>query len=263
MNNHIQPVLAFCHLRKTGGVTFNQILRREFGVQHIDAITRYPDGRNVYRSEDLEQDRVVYPRIKSIAGHGLRPFLNYGEFGNRMRWITLLRNPSERYVSHYIHHVEKFGYDKSFRVWIDIHKHQNDQTKTIAGIDDVEQAKRILKEFFWIGFTDQYVESMKILEVCLGDSISTKYTRKSNVARGNKFDKEALVEGFADDIRRRNQLDWELYEFARNQLWPRQKALFSLHENHVRPRPKKFGVWASRFKRNVVYKPFVRLSRVH
>lgn len=256
-----QPVFTFCHLRKTGGITFTQILRREFGLKHLDGITRYPDGKNIYRGKDLQLDRWIYPSIRSLAGHGVRPFLDYGDFADQMRWLTILRSPSERYVSHFIHHVEHFGYDESFRTWMQIEQHQNDQTKTIAGVANIELAKKLLNEFYWVGFTEDYNESMLMLEGAPGCSFSTEYSKPSNVAKNLKFDKKQLLREYTDEVAERNQLDQELYDFARDQIWTRQKKWLS-DATPSRPAPKSKGVLPNRLKRNFVYKPFLRLSRV-
>ncbi len=263
MNRKDAPVFAFCHLCKTGGITFNQILRREFGLQHLDAITRYPNGEIVYRQQDLEKDLWIYPNLESIAGHGVRPFLDYGDFAERMKWLTILRDPSERYVSHFIHHVEHFNYSEPFDVWIDIEKHHNDQTVTIAGKPDLAKAKEILRSFFWVGFTEDYIQSMKILEAKTGHKVATTFNKRSNVAKGIKFDKKKLLRDFAEPIKERNQLDQELYEFGRAEIWPKQLEWLEENSNSgTVAEPKSLGVWPSRLKRNLIYKPYLVFNRL-
>ncbi len=260
----MDAVYAFCHLRKTGGITFTHILRREFGSRHMDAITRYPNGEVLYRDSDWRTDHWIYWHPRSIAGHGVRPFVELS-IRQPIRWLTILRDPLHRYASHFIHHVEHFNYDQSFETWMEIEKHHNDQTKTIAGQADVERAKDLLNQFFWIGFTEDYAISMEMLERKIGNGFSTQAIRKSNVAKGLKFDRKQLVDQFQDQIRERNQLDLQLYEHARQQIWQQQLEWLEQHrqQNPANTAPRaETHVWLSRAKRNLIYKPFVKTTNL-
>ena len=254
---------AFCHLRKTGGNSFSQILRREFGVRHMDAISRFPNGQEIYRDSDLKIDKWIYWSPNSIAGHGVRPFLNM--MGSTpVNWLTIMRNPAHRYASHFIHHVENFGYSDSFESWANIEKHQNDQTKTVCGTADVELAKDWLNRFFWIGFTEDFDLSMRILERKIGNGFSGYLAKKTNVAKSKSYNRNELVEKHKDLIRERNLLDFELYQYVRDEIWPSQLDLISDESaNGTPPLPKStIGGFTSYVKRNLIYRPFVKATNL-
>ncbi len=271
MSKSHSEILAFCHLRKTGGISLNQILRRQFGIHHLDAIVRFQPGTKLnqpfYSLEHLSQDRKIYPKIRSIAGHYLCPAIDYGELGSRFRWITILRDPLRRYVSHYGQHVEKMGVTTDFEPWLSIEKHHNDQVKTIAGEANLEKAKEILERQFVLGFLEAYELSMLVIRELLPQfELDMNYRQKSNPAKGIINAKE-LAEKYADRIRENNQLDQQLYDFAWNVLWKRQLERVDLPRleaevTGMQYRSPTIGqqmrLFAARLKRNLLYKPYVR-----
>lgn len=270
--NPSQPILAFCHLRKTGGVSLNQILRRQNGSAHLDTIVRFEPGtqrnRQFYRREDLDRDRWVYPRLKSLAGHYLCPAIDYGPIGERFRWITILRDPAKRYVSHYGQHVEKMGETCDFERWMSFEKHHNDQVKSIAGEVNLETAKQLLQTKFVVGFLECYELSLQVFRERLPEfQLRVGYLEKSNPAKG-MIDARELAHHHAARIQENNQLDQQLYEFARDVLWPKQlmglnrerleQTVSGLHAR--RPNwSQQLRLGCARLKRNLLYKPFVRI----
>jgi hypothetical protein len=272
--NSSEPILAFCHLRKTGGVSFNQFLRRQHGTAHLETIVRFEKGtkrnRPFYRCEDLERDRWIYPRIKSIAGHYLCPAIDYGPIGRQFRWITILRDPLRRYISHYGQHVEKMGETYDFETFMSIEKHRNDQVKTIAGQPDLEKAKRLLETQFVVGFLESYELSLQVFRQLLPEfQLAIDHHQLSNPSKGI-IDARQLAERYGERIRAHNQLDQQLYDFAHDVIWPRQLAgldpeqlrTSALQQRTARPTLAQQLRWGlARLKRNILYKPYVRFGQ--
>jgi hypothetical protein len=267
------PILAFCHLGKTGGVAFNQILRRRFGGRHLDAIVRFRPGtrrnQQFYTKQDLERDLWIYPRLRSIAGHWLSPAVDYGAIDSRFRWVTMLRDPSRRYVSHYAHQVEKMGVVADFETWMTNDHMHNEQVKRIAGSQDADRAKQLLEARCVVGLFEHYDQTMEVFERSLPElGLRIGHVPKVNSSRG-QVDTRALAEKYASEIRKNNQLDQELYEYVRDVLWPRQLLALTRHTVAGAASPRGGSgretgrsrlAWA-RVKRNLVYKPFVRLNQ--
>ena len=265
-------ILALCALRKTGSVSLNQMLRRQHGCAHLDTGVRFQPGtkrnRQFYRRVDLELDRWIYPRLKSLAGHYLCPAIDYGPIGERFRWITVLRDPAKRYVSHYGQHIEKMQETCDFETWMSIEKHHNDQVKTIAGEPDLEKAKRLLQTRFLIGFLECLELSLQVFRERLPEfQLDVSHLHKSNVAKGIVGAQE-LAEKHAARIQENNQLDQQLYEFARDVLWPHQLAGLDRDriDRNVASMPAPRSRWSqrlrlggARLKRVLLYKPFVRV----
>lgn len=264
------PILAFCHVPKTGGIAFNQILRQQFGGRHLDAIVRFRPGtrrnQKAYTLADLELDRWIYPRLCSIAGHHLSPAADYGELGKRFRWVTILRDPSRRFVSHYVHQVEKMEINEDFETWMSHTRHSNVQVKQLAGSEDVALAIEILRARCVVGLLEHYEQSMQMFQRSVPElALHVGRVPKVNSAKG-RVDARALAQKHAAQIRKCNQLDQELYDFALNVMWPEQ--LKALTRTTVLPAVPAGGAWLdrsrlawARVKRNVLYKPLVRMSQ--
>jgi Sulfotransferase family len=271
MKNQI-PILAFCHLRKAGGTAINQILRYRFGTRHMDSIVRFRPGTKTnqpfYTHGDLEIDRRIYPGLRSIAGHYLCPAHNYGPFGERFRWITILREPTRRYVSHYGQHVEKMGVRTDFKSWMGIEKYHNDQVKTLAGCENLDLAKQTLSRMTF-GVLEEFDLSLLLIRELLPEfQLNVNLRQHSNSSKGI-INSSQLLEENRQQIKSNNRLDLELYRFAIEELWPEQLARVDLPRlreellgNPNAPSlSQRIRLFNNRLKRNLIYKPFVKLTR--
>lgn len=267
-------IIAFCALRKTGGVSFNQVLRRHHGCAHLDTKVRFEPGTNrnrpFYRRVDLERDRWIYPRLRSISGHYLCPAIDYGPIGARFRWVTVLRDPAKRYISHYGQHVEKMQESSDFSAWMNIEKHHNDQVKTIAGGPDLEKAKELLQTKFVVGFLEWYELSLQVFRERFPEfRLDVSHIQKRNQAKGI-VDADALSQKHAVQIQENNRLDQQLYDFARDVLWPQQlkgldqERLMQIDSSAHAANPswrQSLRLGGAMLKRHLIYKPFVRFQR--
>lgn len=264
------PIIAFCHLRKTGGLAFNSLLRRRFGAAHLDTIVRYLPGTRTnqpfYTREHLRQDLLIYPRLRSISGHYLSPSVDYGDIGRRFQWIVFLRDPCQRFVSHYAHHVEKMGSQVDFVDWMENPQYHNDQVKTLAGEADLEKAKSILSRMI-VGLTERHDLSLLVIRELLPRfRFDTSYRPIVNAAR-KVVDTRHLLEKHESRIREVNSLGMQLYEYAVNEIWPRQLAGLDLprledelakgNDSRGMTLIERIRLGACRAKRNLVYKPYV------
>ncbi|MBT8400745.1 MAG: sulfotransferase family 2 domain-containing protein [Rhodothermia bacterium] len=221
-------LLAFAHIPKTGGTTINRLLWRTYGIGHVGADFRNPPP--VYTLRDLEFDLTLYPFARSIAGHGLKPFVDYGDVGRRMVWFTMLRDPVRRYLSHYQHQYVKgpAKFQLPFPKWMRTFDRDNVMVRFIAGSDDIEAAKEILRErFHCVGIMERFDESLTLMRSNLpAPELRVQYSRPSNVSSSDvKKRIEDNIDRFREEIEYRNMLDLELYRYAIDVLWPRQVAV--------------------------------------
>ncbi|MBX3418210.1 MAG: hypothetical protein KF851_11455 [Pirellulaceae bacterium] len=256
-------------------MAINQILRRRFGTRHMDAIVRYRPGTKInqpfYTRHDLDVDHRIYPKLESIAGHYLCPALDYGPLGERFRWITMLREPTRRYVSHFGQHVEKMGVHSDFQAWMNIEKHHNDQVKTLAGCEDLDLAKSVLSQMTF-GILEEFDLSLLVFRELLPEfGLNVDVREQTNSSKGI-VNISCLLKDNSDRINTNNQLDIELYRYAKECLWPKQlervdleRLQNELSQNRLSSPSlrQRISLLNNRLKRNLIYKPYVKLSNLN
>ena len=209
--------LAFCHIIKASGTTFSDVLRKNHGIRHLDAIP--PRNCYVYGRREIERDFKLFPKLNSIAGHGLRPYVDYGSVTDKLQWVTWLRDPQKRLISGYQHSIEKGGREVDFETWLQEPNHRNRQVFFLTGNeDDLDGAKKKIEELdIFVGFVERFDESLVLLKkLLLNDSFDIDYSKPSNQAKKGMVAKEIHnnIERYRDLIDHSIGLDQELYNWA-------------------------------------------------
>jgi len=269
-------LIAFCHIPKTAGVSLTYLIRRHFGLRHIDVGHRRV---YLYLPRDLRSDLKLYPRARSLAGHPLRPYVDFEEFSDRMQWYTILREPVSRYLSQYAYEVEKLGEKQAFDVWNvrDLGGRVNRQVRYLAGGDDLDAAKQILRERFrFVGLMEHFDQSLLLLRRRLElPGFRVDYRRPKNTASQRKGEiRKRIQDNFGNYrqwILENNALDIQLYEYVKQEIWPRQVEEYGaeglasdMDTEFARGGPtfrERCRWWTACFYRNLVYRPFVKIDR--
>jgi len=224
------PVVLFLHIPKAGGQTLGEVV-----YEH----TRAADAPE----DDVLKAGVAYltygflkERPLAVPGYALpllrRPDLRavighfwYGLHEHVARpavYVTALRNPVERVVSLYYYPqlhgamtLDAFVAEPPFR------EVDNDQTRRIAGVDPeiggctpemLDLAKENLRRFSVAGTIERLDETLGLLERRLGwRGPVAAYPRNVNPERPALA---ALPAATVAAIRRRNELDFELWRYA-------------------------------------------------
>jgi hypothetical protein len=225
MNRHRSlydtPLLAFVHIPKAGGTTLIHLLRRNYFMKYCDVRPLRKQNEELFTADDLKTYLRMNPFIECIGGHAVRAYSNLDSLFPNIRYITILRNPVDRCVSHYQQRVMKFGnlpFDEFLkREWV-----SNLQTRHIAGSEDVELAKEILSErFFAVGVLDKFNEFLATFaNKLLPEPFDSTY-QVMRVAK-DKHRKQEILEVYEEAILESHQADSELYEFAKREILPRQ-----------------------------------------
>jgi hypothetical protein len=256
-------MIFFTHIPKTAGTTLKMILRNNFGTGHIDSAKV---KRPVYTASDLRLARTIFRRPEAISGHNLvNPLANIGEPG--MQLITFLRDPVMRCASHFQDDVLRGGFNGTIREWISEAGHQNLTTRIIAGSDDLGLAKKLLKEdYLFVGITEHFSDSMKLLQVKLRRSLNMNY-RRMITAKSNTVKDQLLADPAGMElISAHNAMDIELYEFAMKEIFLPEIKKHSAEMEQVnepiekkdRSGERKFW-WSVKFNK-WVYRPIVKLA---
>jgi hypothetical protein len=261
----------FTHVQKAGGTTVEVLLRRHFGLRHMQV-----DPRSGWRydPDDFRFARRINPLARSFASHWLRPFVRFGRLDERIVWHTMLRDPLRRFLSHYQYMVEEMGSRKTFDEWMRQPLQHNWQTQLIAGEADVGAARQILAErYSSVGLLERFDESLLLMRDRLGlGNMPLGYVRH-NAARSSRLKEEtqARFHALEAECREYNALDLELYEYVTAELYPAQVEAYGaarLKADLVTEFRDVNGSTAARLKefgniayRRAVYLPASRLRR--
>ena len=209
------------------------IMRELYKASHQRSVARMAYAI----AQEMELPEEQRKKIKVLMGHfgyGWHKFLPQPS-----TYITILRDPIDRVISHYYfirknpddprnEEVQEMSLEdfvsSGFSLDID-----NGQTRIMSGVDNgpdemfigfghcstdiLEIAKKNMREHFsFVGFTERFNESMILLERILGWNIPFYVKRKVN---RDRLPKQDIPKSTLKCIEKYNELDIELYRFAK------------------------------------------------
>jgi carbon monoxide dehydrogenase subunit G len=213
-------MLVFVHIRKTAGKTLRQILYRQYGRGHTRLVRNYfvaPEtSLNVVEGLAAEPP----PELGVVHGHIL--FWPDIEWPERTQFLTILRDPVERAISHYFWlRARNPRFKKTLEQAITEGAiHDNLQTRVLAASmppfgestdEMLEDALRSLDRLTVIGLTERFDESLVLATRTLG--WRRMLYRRENVTPDRK-PQESIQPRVIDLVKRYNTLDIELYRRA-------------------------------------------------
>lgn len=202
---------VFSHLHKAAGTTVNHVLRRTFGLRHLDVSPRV--GYN-YNEEDLRFDLSKHIKPLSIAGHGLRPHIDYGDLGHTMQWYTIIRNPIDRCISHYQHQVQKMDNKTPFLEWINNDLHRNWMVYFYGGTDSLQSAIDAIEEkkVRVLDISDGLQRGMQSL---FAGNLNWKEAVKNPAKNTEISDEIRAQDDLMAKLSEANQLDVKLFDYMK------------------------------------------------
>jgi len=224
-----ETIYIFFHIPKCAGSTFKKALYEN--LKENEFLTIYKPNFYLNSLSEFEKEK-----IKIILGHniyyGIHKF-----FRQRPRYITFIRNPIDRIVSHYNYAVTEFEINKNkgifpsvvsdknqvipFKEWVTgnstLHNFISQMLnnffyykapKEKFDCGDFKKMKEILKKFYFIGISENYDSDSLYLYKKLTIS---KFPKKQNVSKKylNPNDKN-LREWISQYV----QLDLKIYQYA-------------------------------------------------
>ncbi len=215
--------LIFVHIPKTAGVSLNHILDQYYKPTETFSV-RLGKDRKTFKSLPYEERA----KINLLRGHiafGAHKFLSRPTI-----YMTVLRNPIDRTISHYYFVLQETTqrlHDKAKSLdladfVLNEPEVQNLQTKMLAGIENIyqqvdkstlKQAKENLNSCAIIGLTERFEDTLALMENVLGwQNIPSVEKRQVTKSRPSISD---VPESTIKIIKEYNQLDIELYEYAK------------------------------------------------
>jgi hypothetical protein len=281
-------MLAFCHIYKTAGTTFTTLLRNHFRLKHFD---RPGFRERLFDADHLRRIQRIYPGLKSIGGHPIRPYAGLEATAPDIRYYTFLRNPVARSISHVTWYLRWKANDGIFfddfndllARWAQAPENRNLQCRhlsrdnTCAGVQQQAEAAPFLflrvKHFdaSLLLFRDWANEPTLNLHYSRLNTAADKYERLQHthpdyLKRINDFLQELKQDSARQDmLREANQEDQTLVDWVDTQVWPTQiqaytgnldQDLRSFQESNAHtPSGSNREPLLPRLYRNAVFKP--------
>jgi hypothetical protein len=220
--------IIFLHLPKTGGLTLYDILERQYKKGEVYTIkikNKRPALQEFINLPDIEKTK-----IKVLRGH--MPFGYHQFLQEEAKYITVLRNPVDRVISHYyyiLEHPDHYLYDKVKGMKVEeyvisdvTHELDNGQIRDITEIQENEKCtaehfeiakKRLEENFLFASVLDYFDEGLIILKDMLGWSYPTYYTINKK-----KGDRPKISAEIKAQIAEKNKYDLELYKLAKQKV---------------------------------------------
>jgi hypothetical protein len=264
MSRFSQRVLFFVHVPKTAGTTMRIVLLWLYWWNQL----LWAKGNDYLQDKAAKMSNVDLSRVQLVAGHtrfGMHTVLPFDNF----QYFTILREPVERVLSQCYYMAQKPTHrlyqviqqeNLSTRAlleegYISIH---NVQTYWISGADIsyfrdgtyypdiIAQAKQNIDQYFtFVGLNEHFDESLVMLKHLMGWKRYPIYAQKNVTGTRRKQDKE--TEETVATIRRFNQMDLELYDYAakyfHQQLAAVKDADFDQEVAQLRRLNQRYGRW--------------------
>ena len=266
-------LIAYAHVMKTGGQTMCDILRQSFPGRHCDL-----QAEGVATPDDLRFARRFYPRLRSIAGHGVVPLGDLASRCDSIRYFLFLRDPVERCVSHYQYRRNK-DESSEFEPWLA--KYANFQSRfllrnsrpgaswTAVADADADRAIEVIERHVgFVGLQERFDESLVLLADWVGDPEFDIAYRARNVASSSAIRRQILGDPRTVELIRAHHVeDEKLYRHACDVLYPRQVARYgttldadvaALRSRIPAPQSRVLSRSLAAVKRGMVYKPLAR-----
>ncbi|WP_216828238.1 sulfotransferase family 2 domain-containing protein [Alkalihalobacterium elongatum] len=220
---YTHEVLIFMHIPKTAGTSLSLVLKKQFKPHEIVRV----DG-------PVKDTKYFNAQTKCIMGHHV---FGYHKISSKERYITMLRDPVDRVISSYYHHIErvKRGWEtdigsKIINENMDLQDFLNCkesrfklETENLmvhycsgGSSTDLTKAKENLEKYFVvIGINEMFDESLKLMQKKLNwNDISYK---NANITK-NRPKLSEVPKNIIQKINEMNSLDLQLYSWVKKKL---------------------------------------------
>lgn len=261
----MKELIVFSHMMKTGGSSFIKLLIEYFGLRFTSAPNRLSLSERAFNTEELKfllKKKVLFPKV--ISGHPIRPFERINLDGIKLSYVTMMREPKSRFISHYFHDkyyrpglFSKLPGEKTIIDWWKYHDYSNYQTRFLSGSYDVEKAKEILINKIDLALKmESMQESLSIFQNHFKLPGFPNHTVRVNKSQARRDEYEKIKLDFDDFIADQNQLDLSLYEFFLMEKWPgllKYLDAKEFNEKTISSTQSQFNFWLYQVEKQILF----------
>lgn len=231
-----QNTVIFLHIPKAAGSTLNYVLTREYSREETFGMDNTRIKESIERLVGLPQsDRR---KIRILRGH--MPFGLHRHLPSPAAYVTILREPVSRMISHY-HYVlatkAHYLHEEVVSKRMSLHDYvvsgiseelDNGQTRLLAGyIDEIPVGEctdelldlaieNIENHFLVVGISERFDETLLRMYGALEWRRTPFYVRQNENKQRHAL--KSVLPETVDAIRERNRLDCKLYEHAKTRF---------------------------------------------
>jgi Sulfotransferase family len=230
---------CFLHIEKVAGTTLHEIFRNNENSYYITSpynCKNLNKNQEIYlKSNELKNIKRFIPNFKGFGGHDLRLYEDYSNvLGSKIYGIVFLREPMERYISHFYYQKKIMGIDWDFKNFLKNKYFNNFMCKKISQKGEFNSAVKILdKKDNFIGIIEEFNQSIILMRNFFSDNnIVYNLDIRNNQRNVNKEnDNYAKIKlKYYDDIYKVNEEDIKLYDFFKAMHYKRIKQINNLDE---------------------------------
>ena len=251
----LKEKVVFVHVPKCGGTSLNNLfmqsfntldIRKDKSIVLIKPQATFNVGRLVHETGifdpfendyldilKIEENLLLYylsqEEVKYVAGHFAFSEIAYKEFNNKYSFVTLLRNPLERMISHYFYNRYKEGElgktKKDITSYLASKRSKNqgheyvkkfygkiDSTVNLTSENAINQAKENLRKFSVVGCLEYPENLLEQLNRKFG--LKASLPHKNTNPKSGSFKNKILTDEIKEQFKNICKPDMEIYKFV-------------------------------------------------